>query len=167
MKKTIKTIGMAVVMSITAILFNGCAGKDGAPGAQGPQGNANVLSYTFSVSSWTYTAPNLWADLVDPDITSDVINNGAVLVYINNGGNLTQLPYTYYPTNTYSETMSAIHSVGNVQINLTDSDLNPPGIPSSTLVFKVVTLPSRKPLSNPHINFKDYESVKKAFDLKD
>ena len=38
MKTKIGRIGLVVLMGITATVFNGCKGKDGAPGAQGPAG---------------------------------------------------------------------------------------------------------------------------------
>ncbi len=167
MKQTIKTIGKIMLVSITAIFLHGCAGKDGAPGAQGPEGNANVtaMSYQILSSQWAYASPNLWVDLIDPDITADIINSGAVLVYSNSVGDVTQLPFTYYPSTSYSETMSAVHYVGNVQINIVDSDGATPNAPGD-LIFKVVVMSSRHMLQNPHINFHDYTSVQKAFNLK-
>ncbi len=166
MKKT-KSIIMATLIGVSALVLNGCSGKDGAPGAQGPEGNANVLTMAYSIlpSQWAYSSPVLWVDLIDNDITADIMNSGAVLVYMENGSYTTQLPYTYYPTTTYSETMSAIHYLGNVEIDIQDSDAGTPGTPGP-ISFKVVTLSSRKMLQNPHVNFKDYESVKRAFNLK-
>ena len=169
MKQTIKTIGKIMLVSITAIFLHGCAGKDGAPGAQGPEGNANVtaMSYQILSSQWAYAAPNLWVGLADPDITNDILNSGAVLVYLDNGSNITELPITTYyisPT-TYSETMTATHYAGTVQIDIADSDGGTPNA-TGTVIFKIVVMSSRHMLQNPHINFHDYTSVQKAFNLK-
>ena len=165
--RTTKSIIITLLIGVSAIVLNGCSGRDGAPGAQGPEGNANVLTMGYSIlpSQWAYSSPVLWVDLVDPDITADIMNSGAVLVYKENGSFTTQLPYTYYPTTSYTETMSATHYVGNVEIDIEDSDGAAPATPGP-ITFKVVTMSSRKLLQNPHINFKDYESVRRAFNLK-
>jgi hypothetical protein len=72
----------------TAILLISSCGKDGAPGPQGPSGNANVHSSTFVVtnSQWQTTGTSgtdyeKFIDLNDPYITQDILDNGAVLVY--------------------------------------------------------------------------------------
>ena len=167
--KTTKSIVMTMLVGVSAIVLNGCSGRDGAPGAQGPEGNANVLTMGYSIlpSQWAYSSPVLWVDLVDPDITSNIMNSGAVLVYMESGGNTTQLPITSFYTSpaTYTETMTATHYLGNVEIDIEDSDAGAPGTPGP-ISFKVVTMSSRKLLQNPHINFKDYESVRRAFNLK-
>ena len=170
MKKTITTIGMAMLVCVTAIVFNGCKGKDGAPGAQGPagpQGNANVdyMVFQVSASNWAYSSPSYFVNLIDPMVTADILNTGAVLVYADDGVTVTQLPLTIYPSSTYSETWTPYESINNVQVQVTDSDLTAPNNPGSIL-FKVVVMASKSLLQNPHINFKSFESVKAAFHLK-
>ncbi len=169
MKKQLQKIGIVVLMSISALVFNGCKGKDGATGPAGTDGNANVhsLIFTTTSASWAYTAPTYYVNLVDPQVTSDILGTGAVLVYVTGGGGSnTQLPYTYFPSTAYSETMAAVIALNQVQIQVTDSDLAAPNNPGA-LSFKVVTMSSRMMLTNPHVNFQDYESVKQAFHLKD
>ncbi len=164
MKKTI-IYGM---FTLTVLMFGACTKpKDGAPGAQGPQGNANVQSNTFTVTSWGYTAPDYYVNLSESSITQDIINTGAVLVYQTNGTTNVQLPYTVYPNSTYSETWVSLITVGNVKILVEDSDQTQPNNPGAGIQFKVVVMASRSMLQNPHVNFKDFESVKKAFNLKD
>lgn len=166
MKKTI-IIGM---YALTLLTFGACKkAKDGAPGAQGPQGNANVDYSIFNVpaSSWGYTSPSYYAALIVPSITQDIIDKGAVLVYYQTGTNTyTQLPLTFFPTATYSELWEVVSSLNQVQVQITDSDLTAPNAPPAC-TFKVVTMASRSMLSKPNVDFRNFESVKNAFNLKD
>lgn len=163
MKKTI----VSGMFALTVLLFGACSKpKDGAPGAQGPQGNANVQSSTFTVTSWGYTAPYYYVELPVSSITQDIINTGAVLVYLKDGTTNVQLPYTFYPTATYSRTISTIIEFGKVTIYVEDSDQTQPSDPGAGQ-FKVLVMASKSMIQNPDIDFKNFESVKKAFNLKD
>lgn len=164
MKKTL----ISGMFALTVLLFGACSKpKDGAPGAQGPQGNANVQSSIYTVTSWGYTAPEYYVNLTVSAITQDIINTGAVLVYQTTGAADVQLPYTWYPSASYSETWTPLITLSNVKIVVTDSDLTQPANPGAGVQFKVVVMASRSMLQNPHINFKNFASVKKAFNLKD
>lgn len=172
MKTKITTIVMAMLMSITAIVFNGCKGKDGDPGAQGPagaQGNANVSYMTFTTTSanWSYAYPYESTSFNDLQITSDIINTGSVFVYVTaSTGETTLLPWTYYQTVSLSRTWRCQPGVGNISVMLSESDLNDPGNPGA-LTFKVVVIASHHLIENPNVDFQNYESVKRAFNLKD
>ena len=164
MKKTL----ISGMFALTVLMFGACSKpKDGAPGAQGPQGNANVQSSTFTVTSWGYTAPDYHVDLAVSSITQDIINSGAVLVYQTDGSINVQLPYTFYPNANYSETWTPAITLGNVKIIVEDSDQTQPNNPGAGVMFKVVVMASRSMLHNPHIDFKNFASVEKAFNLKD
>lgn len=165
MKKTI-VLGMVALM---VLMFGACKKpKDGAPGAQGPQGNANVTYGIFNVpaSSWGYTSPTYYATLLEPTITQDILDKGAILVYMGSTSQWVQLPVTFYPSSTYSELIKPIFTLGQVEVDITDSDLTQPATPTAK-TFKVVVIASRSMLINPNVDFSNYESVKKAFNLKD
>lgn len=165
MKKII-ILGM---FALTLLTFGACKKpKDGAPGAQGPQGNANVNYGIFNVaaSSWGYVSPSYYVTLLEPNITQDILDKGAVLVYAGNAGSWAQLPLTYYPSSTYSELFQPIFTLGQVEIQVTDSDLTQPIAPSAA-TFKVVVIAHKSLLNNPNVDFSNFESVKKAFNLKD
>lgn len=171
-----KLLFIAVLFSLS---FTACqkeegpAGPIGPQGPQGPQGNngnANVHSATFIVNpgDWAYNAPSYYVTLSYPQITQDIINTGAVLVYLqNNPGNYSQLPLTFYPSNTYSETFEISSGLSNVKIFRTDSDLTDPGPVSNALTFKVVVIASSGKKANPNLDLKDYSKVKEAFNLSE
>jgi hypothetical protein len=164
-----KIYSFAVIIAIAATTLIGCKGKDGEPGAQGPQGqqgNANVQSATFYVNSWTFDTFYYYTTLNYPAITQDIINTGAVLVYSLDNNTISQLPFTFYPSANYSSSVSFEASPSQVKVYVVDSDLTQPNNPGSG-TFKVVVMSSRSMLANTNIDFKNYNQVKKAFNLKD
>ncbi len=168
MRKKITIVGLFILMGISYTLLNSCKGKDGAPGAQGPQGNANVVSGLTTVTNWTYDGTNklYTATIIDNNITQAIVDNGAVLVYLVgvSGGNLL-LPATIYPAASYSETLTSWYNLQQVIIQVQDSDLTQPNNPGS-LKFRIVKISGRI-ASHRNIDFENYELVKRAFNLKD
>lgn len=72
------------VFALTALTFGDCTkAKDGAPGAQGPEGNANVIgSNTVTASNWTLNSGIMYyATLTSSNITQAIVDKGVVLVY--------------------------------------------------------------------------------------
>ncbi len=167
--KTAKMLSMFALAC--GLLFTNCAkdGKTGPAGPQGPagaNGNANVVSSTITSSNWAYTAPSWKISFTYPAITQDIIDKGAVLVYIKVGSAYNQLPLTIYPSSTYSRTYEVSTYLGGVDIFCTDSDLTQPTNPGSQN-FKVVVIAASGKMANPNLNYDDYNAVKKAFNLQD
>lgn len=156
------------LLALTVISFSACVrGEDGMPGPQGPPGNANVDYMIYDLSVWNYASPSFFVTLNDPQITYDIVDKGAVLVYMYAGNDQwSQLPQTFYPTSTYSETWKQFISPGQVEIDVTASDLIQPNNPGHC-TFKVVTIAYRSMLQNKNVDFSNFEAVKKAFNLKD
>lgn len=97
--KTIFTILLLVLFTVSCSSDDGTNGVDGAPGAQGPAGTANVI-----YSAWM-NAPAAVADVVDgtsglsttinaPELSSDILAKGTILVYVSFGSGTYALPYT-------------------------------------------------------------------------
>lgn len=159
--KTISTLFLLVTMAF----FSSCT-KEGPAGPAGKNGNANVVSSSVTSGSWTYVAPSWEQTFTYPAITSTILNSGAVLVYVQSGTNFYQLPYTFYPSSSFSRTFTYVHYLGGLKVFVTDSDLTQPSDPG-TLTFKVVVIASSALKQNPDVNLKDYNAVKKAFNLND
>jgi hypothetical protein len=155
-----------LLASVLLLTFSACK-KEGPAGKDGKDGNANVQSSTFTVTSWGYSAPSYYADINYSAITAGIINNGAVLVYLSNGsGGYSQLPLTIYPSSSYSETLETVSGPGFVRIFITDSDLTAPITPG-TLTFKVVVIAASARMANPDVDLSNYNQVKKAFNLQE
>ena len=159
MRKTITNIGMVMLMSITAILFNGCKGKDGAPGATGPAGNANVHSGTVSVTPGSWSNPQTGeytAAFSDPSLTNATVD-GVEAFISPDGVTWLAIPQTSLLVN--GDNMSYAYQNGAVTfIYLYTS------APTVTVYLKVVVIPPAL-RTNPNVNYKNYESLKKAFNF--
>ena len=169
--KIFKMFKSLLIVIIIATAFNACTkgdtGPEGPTGATGATGNANVNTQTFTISSWTYSSPSYSASVTDYDITQDIVDNGAVMVYVSNGsGGWQPLPLTVYPSSSYSSTYTTVHALYTVAFYKTDSDLTQPADPG-TLSFKVVAIAGVAYKKHPNVNWRNYEEVKAVFHLKD
>lgn len=169
MKKAI-TIILGVVVLLTG--FNACKKEEYQPKGdyqpKGNYGNANVISGTATISNWTYDGTNVWytATLIDNDISQDIVDGGAVMVYLVNGGTNLALPVTVYPSSSYSETISYVYGLQQVVIFIQDSDLIQPANPG-TLTFRIVKISPAGMAAHPDVDYHNYTAVKDAFGLQD
>ena len=149
---------------ITALLLTslatitGCVKKD-----DGPNGNANLEHYTYTVqanqwytygefghSGWQY-----YHQFDVPEVTRDVMEKGAVMVYIK--GN--DLFYPLPATTDYDGWVNTIQYnvyLGMVEVFVEDTDFQTdnPG----PMVFKIVIFDQLKSLP-PALDIKDYKQV--------
>src|SRR5688572_11878941 len=93
----------ALICSIV-LLLSSCT-KEGPEGPAGKNGNANVKTSTLTFSNWTWDSSNsfMYANFTWSEITSSVMNSGAVYLYVNTSAGWAALPRTLYPSSTYSE----------------------------------------------------------------
>lgn len=86
MKHFIKTTKY-FLLAILVILNFSCTGEDGEQGPQGEpgqDGNANVQTYTFDMST---TNGSSYTDISIAALTQDVVANDAILSYLSDDGN--------------------------------------------------------------------------------
>ncbi len=156
--KFIKPLSIALIL----LLFTACEKE----GPRGPEGNANVLSGTYTISNWSYSEPSFVGDFIVPDISEDIIQNGATLVYVETGeGTFSQLPLTFYQSDSYSTSLEVITMLQRVQIIWTDSDLTTPLLPPA-LNFNVVTIAASTRLAHPELDFSNYKDIVRTFELE-
>jgi len=164
---------------IVIILFmSGCRGSDGRPGRDGNNGNANVMSTIYDVHTqdWVWSPDyDAYTHMLNvPEITSDILDNGAVLVY-----RLVETDpsnrYFYMLPNTSVDTTSITYLdfdtyVGEIQLisRWSDNGINDTQRPSETYSFKVVIIEGT-PLAilKGKINVNDYSQVTRYFGIKD
>ena len=97
----------------------------------------SAKSATATITNWTFDGTSYVAIMPYSEITSDVIENGTVNVFMETGTNVwSPLPITNYNTGTYSTTIEVSITVGQVILSITNSDLSTPTTPIS-IVFKV------------------------------
>ena len=152
-----------------AILMAGCRGKEGP---MGPTGNANVVSaqYTVNPQDWSGNSDGYSATLSVPEITSDIFNNGAVLVYriIDISPNsFNMLPYTYVD-NTSTTYMDYDAYVDHIDLSYKtiDNGVNSTNTPAITMFFKIVIIEGM-PLAavKEKVNITNYNAVASYFKL--
>ena len=153
------------VFALTALTFGACTkAKDGAPGAQGPEGNANVVgtnTVTIPSSSWAANGTTWTTGITAAGITQDVVNKGSVQVFIQYGTEWWALPDL-----TGINSTSFGFSLGHVALINANSDFSQATNPG-TQTFRIVIITSRAMTTHPNVDLKNYNAVKNAFNLKD
>jgi hypothetical protein len=146
----------------------GAQGLQGIQGVPGADGNANVHSYSYEVYSdvWGQVNPYYGVDLLVPEITQSILDEGAVLVYMANGyGGYIYLPFVEWKSS-YSTVTYPIISLGVVTIWVYDSDLTQTYNPGYS-VFKVVVIGGSANSAMPsNIDLKNYNSVANYLNIK-
>lgn len=128
-------------------------------------GNTTTETNTYNSGSWVFIDPSYVTQISVPEITQGVLDNGAVLVYVETGaGQYSQLPVTLYTNTDYSSTLEVIHLLGLVQINWTDSDLIEPNMPPA-MNFKIVVMSQSQIIANPNLDTTNYKEVAEALNL--
>jgi hypothetical protein len=166
----------------------GPAGPTGAAGATGPSGPAGTANVLYS--AWTTPAAytkttvfgtfHLSANIAATGITQAILDNGTVIVY----GKLDGYTTTIWPasqvsalpiviiyqlgTTTYTDTWSALVTLGNIEIDFVN-DLNYYSSISNAHQFRYIIIPGAvlTATTRQHVNFKNYNEVKQAFNLPD
>lgn len=151
-------------------------GPQGPIGPAGPGGNANVASSTVTVypNDWYWDNNTSWrVDLEYNAITSQIHNQGAVLVYMNQQNTWRQLPLTFYYSQVnngqehfYSSSLEVSSYVGGVSVFWTENDMVNDFRPEQH-DFKIVVIGGGLYKSRSDIDYSNYEAVKAAFQLAD
>jgi hypothetical protein len=120
-------------------------------------GNTAIYSNQYEVT-WTFQDPSYYTTLNIPQITQDVLDNGAVMAYLSNGnGGWVALPCTVPMNASYASTYTPVFNLGGVTIWKLDTDfltLDP-----GYVTFKIVVLTQKQLIAHPNLDLTDYESV--------
>ena len=163
------------------MLTVGCT-KDGKTGPQGPagtngtngaNGNANVqnISITVSPSQWTYDAVNdrMYYRYSYPIDT--VKFNSAVCAYIMSTSGEQAIPYYSCPSSNvwceqYDMALDLFQFPAYIEFQYTNYKSKTTA-PTGDDFFYLVVIPPSQRKAHPDVNYKNYQEVKKAFNLKD
>jgi len=156
-----------LLMGIGCLLLMTMGCKKGEVGPQGPEGNANVFSKTFSPSNITWTSLTEYgtnykvADLSIPEITSDIVTNGSVLVYselIFSGQTWTPLPVSYLELG-ITKFVSYGVKTGSVRLRYSLSNNTVP--PNPGIEFRVVYMSAKELVAakQNNVDLSSYQQV--------
>ncbi|TNF48866.1 MAG: hypothetical protein EP305_04290 [Bacteroidetes bacterium] len=112
----------------------------------------NIESDEIIINSWdwSYSNPMYYALINYPAITQEVVDQGAVLVYMETSTNYySQLPVTFYPSSQWSTSVEVVHTLSQLQIIWTDSDLNT--LNPGSWKFKIVVIHNKSIVSDEDI----------------
>jgi len=162
MKKVMMIVGTGAVVAMLST-FTACKKENyddkyqpkGNYQPAGNYGNANVINKTATLSYTLDTNNNMYSAVVSvPEITSNVINNGLVQCYMSTGSSWMAVA---------NGGVSCFIDAGTVTFytNISMFTSSP-----YTQVKIVIVSPAGR-MANPNVNYKNYEEVKKAFNLKD
>ncbi len=168
MRTTIKIFAMALIC-VFATTIQSCkkpekgeAGPQGPVGASGPEATTKTYILTFNTTQ-NWQSYSGFVGLYDTD---DII-----VTYIFNAtyseDYYVQLPYILNgAANIFAEVGE---NTGHIYINTNNANgsAGSPWASSVSLKFKSVLIKSRAMKSHPKLNLKDYNEVKRAFNLKD
>jgi hypothetical protein len=152
------TIGLLFLslMTLTACF------KEGPKGADGADGNANVIGTNeVVISNWTQTGSVWSAGISVPSITQDIVNTGVVQVFVKYGSQWWALPDINGNNMTYFG-----YEVGHISLLNSNTDNSTPSHPGSP-TFRVVAISSSNIAANPGVDWKDFKQVKEVLELKD
>lgn len=148
---------------------NGSDGADGSDGQDGDDGNANVISsgwFSFASQDWSFNTAQTLATATrdDAEITQEVMDDAAVLAYIDLGpGNsgvyalprIESFAYVFY-----------INSVGEIKFRHYKVDGSTVSAPSTQAKFRYIIIPASTS-GKSSVDFKNmtYQEVMNHFDL--
>ena len=150
------------------VLVTSCRGRDGRDGR-----DANVASSTLTVNTndWYWDKTSWRVDIDYNNITQNINNYGAVLVYMENNSTWRQLPMTFYysfevgsDVEYRSSSLEVSSYDKGLSIFWTESDFYD-GYRPETHRFKIVVIEASIYAARSDVDFSDYEAVKKAFDI--
>jgi hypothetical protein len=144
-------------------------GDKGAKGDKGSTGNANVISRTFKTGSLTWKASVVFgtnyveASLAVPELTTDIINSGAVMVY---GGFFWESPWSALPISFYETGKTNYFTfgikAGTVTLRSHNSTNTPPTAPS--IDWRVVVIKGNAATSE--VDLTNYNEVRKFYHIE-
>ncbi len=165
-----KKLLLVATMLLTITITSCKKGDTGEPGKDGTNGNANVTSMILNASSWVFDGTYKWSTATWSGatiLTSDVVNNGAVMLYEGGAGDWVSCPYTIGISDPSNPTLSTFfeYQVNTMVVFKQWSDgVNPS--PSTSTQYKLVCIPRSGMILHPDLDLKNYAAVKAAFDLK-
>jgi hypothetical protein len=154
---------------------DGVDGIDGIDGQDGKDGVANLHIFNFSVpdSAWvdsgTTFTPGAYSTYLyeNSEITASMISNGTVMVYQDLANDFTTpLPRTVYLSGIQAQ-ISYVAGTGQIRLNLFANDNGHYTPEENPANFRVAFIPKTAKVLFPDLDFKDFDSVKDVFNIKD
>jgi len=172
MKPILKPTRLLVVMIFAAFAIS-CSddGKDGEDGLNGEPGTANViysewLAVPAGAPATIDGTSGLLYNFAAPEITTGILETGAVLAYLRFSTETVPLPHTSRAGGT-ENTIAAYPALGNLKVFRFRHDGGTPAVPISSLVtIRYIIIPGGTPAAR-QVNYrnKSYEEICALFGI--
>jgi len=152
-----------LTLTILTITFNACKKDDDSNYVTKGSNINTVQTYNFTVYSWDWSGGSTekWYDYQNFSMNLD----GGVQVYLYDNvlGGWFALPCAVSNISYYIEVFPDIKAVWVYIANVDGTSSIT--APSSSLIFKIVTIPPSARIANPNLNWNNYKEVKNTFNL--
>lgn len=128
-----------------------------------PHTQIDVEEYTVAANDWIGDGDGYTASITSNILTQEVLSSGIVMCYIKEGSDYKAMPITR-SYGAYISHWGFSHSANGITFWNYDDDgatLEP-----GDQTFKIAIFTQAGLIANPDVDIHDFESVKKAFDLK-
>jgi len=165
-----------LLLALLTITSTGCIIEDsvGPEGPQGPPGNANVFSlgFDFFLSDAVINGAVASVQYDIPDLTANVVDEGAILLFFRDQGTWTAMPYTFgvesvdLPAVDYTVSFGFGYEVGFLEVFYE----------ASTDAIDLTQLPDREIklvvidgfwFGKQDVDLTDWKTVKELYNLED
>lgn len=162
--KVIKLMTIGLLISGVTLLTN-CSKEEGPAGPTGPagkDGNANVRSSTIFISGseWTTSTGEAFVTKQVAEITSEIVDNGVVMVYMKTDNAWEALPSTY--TSFLGEVFTFGYSIEPGKLNLkitSNMILTFTAANIGDNDFRIAVISAAARVQNPEMDIYDYSQV--------
>lgn len=151
----------------------GPAGEDGEDGVDGKDGNANVQAYNYTVMISDWTPGEILRDTLNVlEITQEVVDNGAVILYQRRTDSTTWevMPHSYIaflggqPT---TLTFQYGYNIGQLFLsgmNSLNANVTPGPVYPGNRSFKIVVIPPAAMIDG--VDHSDYETLEAVYGIE-
>jgi len=148
-----------IAIAILAISISGCK-KDEQP-------QMEINSELYTIYNWNWDEPYHYKEINIPEITKNVIDNGAILVYLKipNSDIYYQIPSSWAISEGISIYFELSIEIGKIQIEMSSS--NQEFLSPYPMTFKVVVIEGNQLKLNPDVDLKNYNEVIQTFNIID
>lgn len=171
MKKTIASGFKLTALTLLGLTLSlgSCkkeTGPAGAQGTAGKDGNANVKNSTIFINAneWIYAPGICKVTKLVPELTADIIDKGAVIVYSegSGSGSWDALPTSSAQTNGLVLTYGYNMQVGKLNLEVTfNQNITLAAGTLTSSNFKLVLISGSARAANPNVDFSNYKEVEK------
>lgn len=162
-------LALVLTVSFSAFLLSSCEkGKDGDPGKPG---KVNVSSHTYAVNKWSLNGSVWFANFPVSELTPKNNDSASVQVYFGVGNGTWQALPRVQVEGGNNYFMNYSTAKDTIQVQWVSNSIlfkgdDPNSYYNTVSQFKVVVIPPVALKAKPDVDLRDYQAVKRAFEIR-